>query len=101
MEIPIPDIYPTTYPESIERNNEAQRVLLNKLKSDNINDFKISIKEDQLDSCAIIIGVNLHTLDVDIYGYDYNKSVLEFTMSHLKIKFPNYKFEMKWFDTVL
>lgn len=73
---------------------------------DDINDFKISINNrDNYDNCGdnsmVIIGVNPKTLDIDLYAYDYDIDLIKFILGHLEQKFPDYKFVIKKFYSVL
>lgn len=98
----VPDIYPTNYPASAERNSKAQQELVEKMSSTDIEDYKISIPyQDTLDTSMIIIGVNTETLEMDIFGYHYRKEILEYVLDNLRNKFSNYKFVIKQFDSVL
>lgn len=70
----LPEIYPTDYAESAERNKEAQKNLLKKMQSCSIKDYCISLnnKEDIMDTCCVIIGLNNKTLEMDLYAVFYN-----------------------------
>lgn len=98
----VPNIYPIhTHDNMIELNKKEQEKLINKMNSDDINDYKISLNQDNIDTSMVIIGVNVDTYDLDIYGYDYNIEVLEYIVYKLKQKFKNYIFTIKRYDSVI
>jgi hypothetical protein len=68
--------------------------------SNNIEDYKITFSEYTLDSLAVIIGINVETCKVDLYGYDYDQMILDNEISVLRNKFKDYKFVIKRFDGV-
>lgn len=90
----------SSYPESAGSKIIKEK-FEKKLKSCNIDDFKISAKSEDCDDSIVIIGVDLKTLDIDLYGYDYDIDIINFMLGHLQQKFPDHKFVTKSFYSVL
>lgn len=70
---------------------------------DLIEDYKLSLPllPDILDTSLIIIGLKISTLEIDIYGYDYDFTRIKERLNKLEGKFPDFKFIIKRWDSVL